>query len=391
MPLPPSLRIVSLMEADSVTGPAKNMIQFGRSAGPADETSVCFSFLSYDRKGNAARNTFVSGARQAGLEVDLIRERGPFDPRVIPQMRRLIGAANPHIVQTHNVKSHFLMRLSGLWRDYRWLAFHHGYTWVDAKMRLYNQLDRWSLRVPDHLVAVCGPFAEQLKAYGVAGRRISVLHNSAPLPAAVDREAVEALRRRHGLTPETVVLVAVGRLSSEKGHLDLIRAIASLEGRAGLPPFHLLIVGEGPMRGSIKDRCRGSYLALRVTLTGHQADVGPYYAAADLLVMPSRTEGSPNALLEAMAHGVAVLATRAGGIPEIVTSGESAWLVETGDADSLTEALCRLLVDAALRRRLAAEALRLVKERYTPEQYRRRLLDIYRLLLCRSRQGAGNA
>ncbi len=110
-------------------------------------------------------------------------------------------------------------------------------------------------------------------------------------------------------------MLIVGRLSKEKDHLTLIRALSRLQSR--IDP-HLLIVGEGPNRSSIEQEIARLGLAEQVTLTGHQPSAEPYYRIADLAVLSSLSEGSPNALLEAMAAGVPAVATAVGGIPEIV-------------------------------------------------------------------------
>src|SRR5216683_77971 len=138
------------------------------------------------------------------------------------------------------------MRLSGLWRTHCWIAFQHGYTTTDFKMRCYNQLDRWSLRAPRHVVTVCESFAADLAAKGVSRRRITVRHNSIkPFPPLAPG-AAEAIRKT--LPAQAGILVAVGRLSHEKGHVDLIRALGLLRRRWPDDEFHLLLVGEGPER-----------------------------------------------------------------------------------------------------------------------------------------------
>ena len=180
-----AIRVVSIMEATFVTGPVKNLLEFARRSREGDDglPSIRFSVLTYERGEEAAENKFVTASREAGILVDLVKERRRFDLAVIPQIKRIIAERKPDIIQTHNVKSHFLMRVSGLWRTYPWLAFHHGYVTTDFKMRCYNQLDRWSLRAPHHILAVCGAFARDLERRGIARDRITVQHNSVkPFP-----------------------------------------------------------------------------------------------------------------------------------------------------------------------------------------------------------------
>src|SRR3954467_7081491 len=96
----------------------------------------------------------------AGFPFDVLVERHRYDSQIVDDLRRLLHARRPHIIETHHVKSHCLVALSGLWRHYTWVAFHHGYTQTDAKVRAYNQVDRWSLRHATHVVTTNQPFVE---------------------------------------------------------------------------------------------------------------------------------------------------------------------------------------------------------------------------------------
>jgi len=137
-------------------------------------------------------------------------------------------------------------------------------------------------------------------------------------------------------------------------------------------------VGDGPERGRIEKLVARLGLTDRVTFAGQQDSAEPYYAMADVAVLSSLSEGSPNALLEAMAAGVPVVATAVGGIPEIVTDGESALLVRPGDVGAMSTAIARLLVDEPLALAVAERSRTLIRERHTPEGRMRRLVEIYR-------------
>jgi glycosyltransferase involved in cell wall biosynthesis len=385
----PAIRVVSIIEAAFVTGPAKNLIEFGRRAREnapdgtkVDGSTVDLSFIAYQRGAEREPNAFVTAARAAGLTVDLVRESGRFDTSALAQLRHLIDNRRPDIIQTHNVKSHFLMRVSKLGRRYRWLAFHHGYTTTDLKMRAYNQLDRWSLRAPDHIIAVCSAFAQQLQDKGVASNRITVRHNAIVPFAVPDPEAVAAVRASIPAAPGTPIILSVGRLSLEKGHIDLIHALDHLRGTLGEDRFHLVIAGEGPEREKIEAARDRLGLAAHVTLAGLQHRIAPYYAMADVVAMPSHSEGSPNALLEAMAAALPIVATRVGGIPEIVTHQETALLVESGDVTQMARSIQILLQDREQSERLAQNAER-VAQSYSPDAYRQALTRVYQSLLNR--------
>src|SRR5689334_13071327 len=225
------------MEGDFVTGPAKNLIEFAQRARDSapDLPAVELSIGAY-RRGGEAESTFIQAARSAGIPVDVIPEKGRFDRSVTTEMRRIAAARDPDIIQTHNVKSHFFLRMSGLWHERAWLAFHHGYTAEDFKMRCYNAANRWSLRAPRHVVTVCGPFIEQLVGQGVGRESISVLHNSVRPFEPVSPDVVREARASVPASEDTPILVSIGRLSPEKGHVDLLEALALL--RSAGKSFH---------------------------------------------------------------------------------------------------------------------------------------------------------
>src|SRR5205814_2438201 len=133
-----------------------------------------------------------------------------------------------------------------------------------------------------------------------------------------------ALKGKLGIAADERVVLAVGRLSREKGHRDLVDALALLHGMESASKFKLVIVGEGPARESLERVSGEKGLSARVLFIDQVEDVEPYYAIADALALPSHSEGSPNVLLEAMAAGVPVVATKVGGVPEIAMDGESA-------------------------------------------------------------------
>ncbi|MCU1337776.1 MAG: glycosyl transferase, group 1 [Bryobacterales bacterium] len=370
------LRLLAIIEAYSITGPAKNLLEFARLARAADVETTIATFTR-----GSSKNLFIDTARDGEFPVEVIHESGLYDRGVIRNLARLVTDLRPQIIQTHAVKSHFLARCAGLNHRAPWVAFHHGYTWPSLRARFYNQLDRWSLQAPNKVLTVSVPFREELIARGVKPDRIEIIHNAIPPEwGRRFREPDQAgvLRAKMGIAADRNVILIVGRLSREKDHLTLLDAVASL--RPELRP-HLIIVGEGPERPRIEERIRSLSLTNSVTLTGQQESAEPYYGIAQVAVLSSLSEGSPNALLEAMAAGVPVVATRVGGIPEIVTDGESALLVEPGDIAGMSSSIARLLEDEGFARQVVGHARGRIVEHHAPEARVRRLLDIYAGLL----------
>lgn len=378
-----SIKLLTIVEATNINAVAKTVLDFYRAARELSQkltdlpliegTVVTFDRLHGD---NAAPGDFVTAARELGLHVEVIPERRRFDLRVIPALRAIIESRAPDVVVTNSVKSHFLMWRSRVWRQYPWVAFHHGYTDTDRKMRLYNRLDRWSLPHADRLVTVCQAFAKELADLtGVAIENVSVQHNSIRRLSPAKPVDVEALRKRLGIADDERVVLAVGRLSREKAHTDLLEAFKRLrETNAGVS-LKLIIVGDGPERSRLEAMSASS--GGQVVFAGQTNDVQTFYAIAEVFALPSHSEGSPNVLLEAMAANLPIVATAVGGVPEMVEHNESALLVPPNDPSALAAAIATLLTDKDLAQRLAKDASSLVETQYNPETYARSLLEIY--------------
>ena len=374
------IRLLAILEATTITGPAKNLLQFAQSArSDLNDPPVEVSIATFSRDGGS--DLFLRAAEAARVATYSIPERGRFDRTVTEKLAALAERLRPNIIQTHAVKSHFLLRRAGLDRIYPWVAFHHGYTWPTPRVRLYNQLDRWSLRAARRVVTVSRPFRNELVRNGVSADKIEIVHNAVDAKwAAPDATSSARLHEQLGIQAGCKVVLIVGRLSKEKDHLTLLKAIQQVQKQRKVRP-HLVIVGDGPERGRMEHAIHKLELSACVTLVGQVPSAAPYYGIADLVVLSSRSEGSPNALLEAMAARIPVVATNVGGIPEIVAHRESAFLVSAGDAAGMAGAIAAVLLDPELARRMAAGARELIETRYRPASRFGALRAIYQNLL----------
>jgi len=380
-----NIRAVAILQGNSITGAAKGVLEFGleAEANPVGSCKVELSviLLSRSREENALTKTI----RRANIELDVLFESRKFDWSIIPQLQSKILAKRPDVIWSNSVKSHFLIRLGRLNLSAKWVAFHHGYTLPDVTVQFSNQLDRWSLRAADRILTVCKPFAKDLESKGIQPSKIVVQHMSVRPFQAVDGERINKLRRQLSINERTWVLLSVGRLSAEKGHADLVRAFHAFRERTAKVDIRLVLVGEGSERPHLESLCEQLELANCVSLVGQQDDVRPYYSIANLFVLPSHSEGSPNVLLEAMSAGIPVIATSVGGIPELVTNERDALLLEKRNVPALTDAIWRVFSDADLGRRLSHSALG-VMLRHTPEVYYRSITAVFEEALSGERE-----
>ena len=360
-----AIRVLAVLDDTVISGKVKPVLAFARAARElgTDDRPVHVSMLTFVR--NEDDPEFVDMLRREGFTVDVVRERRRFDPSVFRQLRTIVAEHNPHVLWTHGAKTHFLVRLAGLNSSRGWVASHHGYTATSLIWTLYDQLDRWSLRGADSVVTVCNAFATDLTSrLGLRRDRISV-HRSPIAPSHFAGADAASIRRELGLPTDAKIVLSVGRLSKEKGHAYLIRAMALIRKDLGAK---LVLIGDGPEQASLEALCRELDLTESVHFLGYRDDAAQYYAAADVFVLPSFSEGSPNVLLEAMDAGVPIVATAVGGIPEMVTHARHAWLVPSHDAERLARGIEEVLGNESLRRTLISEGKRSLED-YHPAHY----------------------
>jgi len=371
-----TIRVLAMLEATSIVGTAKAVLEFAKEAtkGYAGYPRIDLTIATFDR--GEGENCVTEAIRDIGTCHEVILERWRYDTQVIPQLRSLVARRGADLIWTNSVKSHFLVWWAGLHRSRKWVAFHHAYTTTDLKTQLYNQLDRWSLRTADRVLTSAAAFVGELEGRHVRPDCICVQHMPIRPFGGVSENQKARLRWQLGLEPGTRVLLSVGRLSHEKGHADLVRALPRIRELAGDAPFRLVVVGEGPERPRIEKLCRSLCLTDIVTLAGQQSEIDPYYSIADLFVLPSHSEGCPNVLLEAMAAGVPVIAAAVGGIPEIVTHGQNAILVKKRNPEDLASAAALLLHDRELCGRLVSSARGILVTK-TPEAYFKSIASIF--------------
>jgi glycosyltransferase involved in cell wall biosynthesis len=350
------IRVLALLDDTVVSGKVKPVLALARHAckNSATPRGLDVSMLTFVRAETDPE--LVKTLREEGFVIDVVRERRRFDLRVFPQLRTIIERRRPHVLWTHGAKTHFLVRAAGLHHKKAWVAFHHGYTATSLAWRLYDQLDRWSLLGADRVMTACEAFATDLNVrLGIRRERLSV-HRS-PLAADASptpRSDAGALRKELGLPPDAQIVLSVGRLSKEKGHADLIRAM--VYARAQRPEAVLLIVGDGPEQPRLEHLCTRLGLVESIRFVGYRNDVAPYYEAASVFALTSHSEGSPNVLLEAMQAEVPIVATAVGGVGEMIRHREHGLLVPRGDVEAIASGIVELLGNPELCRALTSAA-----------------------------------
>jgi len=236
-------------------------------------------------------------------------------------------------------------------------------------------IERWVARRAVATVCVSNEVRRRLaQVYGVPEERMTVIHNGVDLKEFGDcgtRIAEGGSREKE----KPKVIICAARLDRWKGQRYLIEAMS------GLSDAELWLAGDGETRSDLEQQVAKLGLGGRVKFLGQRPDVPQLLLQADMFCLPTLTEGLPFCVIEAMATRLPVVATRVGGLPELVAEGETGFLVESKDPAALRDRLGRLLADPALRQRMGAAGRRRVEEQFSLSTMLRRTREIYESVL----------
>jgi glycosyltransferase involved in cell wall biosynthesis len=257
------------------------------------------------------------------------------------------------------------------------------YTWLRWP---HFAADRWTAHFADCITSVSEATRQfSIQREGLPVKKMVTLRNGIEVSRfdkLTNREETRArMRQTLGYAPDDLVVCMTGRLHPQKGHTYLFQAAACLKER--FPGLRLLIIGDGPERAALEAEAQARGLGNIVQFLGMRKDVPELLASSDIFAFPSLYEGLPNAVLEAMAMSLPVVASTADGTVEVIENERDGLLVPTGDAAALEVALARVLGDAELRQRLAQAGRQRVLADFTFEKMMRETEDLYYGLLAR--------
>ena len=337
--------------------------------------------------------------REAGIPVcviQMVRAISPIrDLLAFLRMRRHIKRHSYTLVHTHSSKAGFLGRLAA--RVCRVpVVVHTPHVFAfqmdvsRARRALYSCLERFAARLTDRIICVCQSEREEALARRLApAAKLTVIENGIPPPTAGEEIASRAeLLAGIGIEAEGLVVGTIGRYTAQKGQPYLIRAAKRVIAR--FPKTQFLIMGDGETHGELRRLTTALALDAQCRLRPVPADTRPCHAAFDIFVLPSLWEGSPYTLLDAMAAGRAIVATRVGGVPEMIEHGVSGLLVPARDPEALANGIISLLEDTEMRKRLGGAAREAACGRYALADMVRKVENLYDACVM-SVQGNGHA
>lgn len=361
------MRIAHVLSSFELGGQERVALDLARAQRQAGHSVLAISLSP--RRGGALEDAF----RRVGVELCVVGRRDGFDPALVLRLRRLLSAKSVEVVHTHNPRALVYGAPAGKLAHAVVVHSKHG---VNPDPPRRRRLRRAAAACVDAYVAVTGSLADvALLERECASERVSVIPNGVDLSRfTADPAARREVRLELGIPDDAFVVGSVGRLAPEKDHALLIRATEALRARGA----HLVIVGEGPERPRLEG-------ATGVHLVGARSDVPRWLAAFDVFALSSKSEGLPLALIEGMAAELPVVATRVGGVADVVDDGVTGFLVPAGDPGSLEAALDSLAGDRPRARAMGSAARTRVLPRHGVERMAREYQALYQGLLARRR------
>jgi len=381
------IRVLRIIGRLNIGGPAIHVVNLTAGLDPAR-----FEQLLVVGSENHAEGSMLDFALSHGVQPTVIPEivtafnLAPRDAKALIKLFTLMRLERPHIVHTHTAKAGFLGRLAARLAGVPVIVhtFHghvlHGY-YRPVKNALLRRVEQSLVWFTDRLVTVSEQVKNELIGYGIAkAEKITVVPLGFDLEPFLDSHTQQGeFRREMRLSDEIKLVGIVGRIFPIKNHALFLAAaaqIAALE-----PTARFVIVGDGVLRPALEQQARRLGIADRVLFTGWRRDLPRIYADLDLLLVSSDNEGTPVSAIEAMAAGCPVVATRVGGLPDLIEDHKTGRLVPPRTPEALTNAVLALLHGSQMARELGKNGRDSVRHRFTVQRLLSDMDDLYTQLL----------
>jgi glycosyltransferase involved in cell wall biosynthesis len=387
------IRVMRIITRLNIGGPSIQATRLSALDREGFETTLIHGRLG-EREGDMS---YLIAPGSQAIYLDALRR--PLSPwndvrallTIIGEMRR----RRPHLVHTHMAKAGTLGRVAAALYNLtrargsraRVIHTYHGHVlegyFTPMMTSLFIGVERMLARVTDVIVAISPAIAAQLgEEFGIgrAGqyRVIPLGFDLAPF-AAIDDAARVRARQDLNLDPDADVVCTVGRLTAIKQHHLFLDTVAGVS--ASRPKLVALSAGDGELRAELEQYAAGLGLANRVRFLGWRRDLDTIYGASDVFLLTSRNEGTPVALIEAMAAGIPGVSTDVGGVKDVIVSSDIGSRVAEHRADALSRAIVRYFEDAQWRRQSGARARAVVLDRFDLDRLIRDVRALYRELL----------
>jgi glycosyltransferase involved in cell wall biosynthesis len=366
----PKINILHIISSGGFFGAENALIEL---ACALEKTGLCSVTVGVFDNLHIRHMEVEKVCREKGLQTIAIPCNGKFDLNAAIRLRQFIVDHGISAIHSHGYKSNLYSLLASLNLPIARFCTCHNWPGGSLKMRFYEVLDRVFLRKFDTVFAVSDDVKSKIIESGVSSGKVKLVHNG--IDADLFRKAESqrvAIRRSLGIPEDAAVIGTVGRISTEKGHRHLLGISGHILSK--FPDTRFLLIGDGPLRETLENE----FGSPSVIFTGLRRDVPDLLRCMDIFVLPSLTEGLPMAILEAMAAGLPVVATRVGDVPQVLIEKETGLIVEPGDESRLEDALLCLLSDPGPAVEMGRKGSERVRKYFSSERMAEIYLGVYR-------------
>ena len=378
----PGLTVLHCRSSSTRHGPEQALDQLVRTL--RDQGIEPHVLALYRRPdGGPIQHPWVAAARASGVQAVQVHDPGPLSIRVIRHMARGVRQSGADVLHTHDYKTNIVGGLVARRseRSLPWVATVHLHTTTTRRLKLYRALDLFLLRLADRVVTVSRDQRRLLLRRGVDRRRLVLVPNVIDADAFASGAGDPAETRAGlGLRPDVPLVALVGRLTAQKGVDCFLEAANHV--RHECPAARFIVAGRGSDLEELRALAADLGVGGVVDFLGYRDDIASLLAASDVVVLPSRSEGLPLVLLEAMALDRPVVASSVGGVPDLLQHERTGMLVPPESPGEVAEAIRLLLSDPQMALRIGTEGGRHVRAYHAPERAARRLAAVYRTVLA---------
>lgn len=315
---------------------------------------------------------------QQNISTEVINLRGRFDIFSSTfQLRKLFKKYDVDILHCHEYKSDFIGLLATRFTDVKLITTQHLWAGEGLRAKLYECFDSLIVRLRsfEEVIAVSEDIKETLLRKKCSPPKIVVIHNGIDVDLFEKKANQEEAKREFNIDLNAKVIGSVGRLSPQKGYSYLLEAAAKVT--EALPEAIFVLVGDGPLKEDLIAYAQKLGLRNKIIFAGFRTDIARIMSMFDLFVMSSLIEGTPLALLEAMASAKPIVATNVGGIPSLVKNNYNGILVESRDSDALATQIIKLLQDKNVSTQMGLKARDYVKQNFSVKDMVKGYEDLY--------------
>lgn len=338
-------KILQVINGGEVGGAEEIVLKLIASLNPEKYTSevICL-----------CKGPFVELLRKNGFDAQLIAMKNKLDFATIPSLQEYMREKNIALVHTHGFRANLVARLAAKREGLPVVTTYHSAVRYDYdnifKAYIAKVISSWGNKRTDCFIAISAAIKQEIMKMGVAEDKIRLIHNGLDVDCFQAPREPEELKKELGLDENKITITMVARLHPVKGHEFFLRAAREIIEQGINAQF--LIIGEGRWREKIEEQVKELGLEEKVFMPGYYSPIEDIYALTDIFCLSSLMEGFGMVILEAMWLRVPVVASRVGGIPEIIDDGYDGFLVEPRDYKALGRALIKLCENKKLTEQL---------------------------------------